>query len=63
MTNDYHECRRRTCHNCDHMSDRHHELDPLGEWKWCELWQKDVHEDDETCNEFNACVVVCNGAS
>jgi len=41
-----------TCHNCEHLSDRHHELDPLGEWKWCELWGKDVLEDSYSCKRW-----------
>jgi len=43
---------KKLCNNCDHCSDRHHETDPLGEWKWCELLQKNVHEDTEgeTCD-------------
>jgi len=43
---------KRICSNCEYCSDRHHELDPLGEWKWCELHKKDVHEDDETCADW-----------
>ena len=42
------------CNNCKHCSDRHHELDPLGEWKWCELHTRDVHEDSETCIDWEA---------
>jgi hypothetical protein len=48
----------RICNTCDHCSDRYHELDPLGEWKWCELHQKDVHEDDETCENWEEQVII-----
>ena len=37
------------CNTCDHLSDRHHEINPLGEWKWCNFWQHDVHEDTMDC--------------
>jgi len=43
---------KKICHNCDHLSDRHHEIDPLGEWKWCEWHEKDVHEDDYVCSHW-----------
>lgn len=43
---------KKICYNCNNVSDRNHELDPLGEWKWCELHQKNVHEDDETCGQW-----------
>jgi len=40
------------CNNCDHISDRGHELDPLGTWGWCVLWGKDVLEDSYTCKSW-----------
>lgn len=46
------EKQKKLCHNCEHLSDRHHELDPLGEWKWCELWKKDVLEDTYSCDQW-----------
>lgn len=39
------------CRNCAHISDEGHELDPLGEWKWCKLWGKDVLEDTYGCDD------------
>jgi len=36
---------KKLCNNCDHLSDISHELDPLGEWKWCEQCEKNVLED------------------
>jgi len=51
----------KTCSTCDHCSDRNHELDPLGEWKWCELHNKDVHEDDETCDDWIEQVLIWPG--
>jgi hypothetical protein len=43
---------KRFCNNCEYLSDKYHELDPLGDWKWCELHEKDVCEDDEVCSDW-----------
>jgi len=40
---------KKLCNNCDYMSDKGHELDPLGQTGRCFLHKKDVHEDTETC--------------
>jgi len=40
---------KKVCHSCEYCTDKHHKLDPLGEWKWCKLHKKDIHEYDETC--------------
>lgn len=48
---------KKTCETCDHESDRHHELDPLGQWGRCELHKKDVHE-GETCEQWEEAVLI-----
>jgi len=48
----------KTCETCDHESDRHHELDPLGQWAWCELHKKDIHSEDETCEQWEEMILI-----
>ena len=49
---------KQLCCDCNHLSDRGHELDPLGEWKWCELREADVHEDTYSCKEWTEQVLI-----
>ena len=43
---------KQLCNNCVHRSDEYHELDPLGEWKWCERLEIVVHEDIHACKSW-----------
>lgn len=49
---------KKVCASCEYCSDLYHELDPLGEWKWCTLHLRDVHEDDEVCENWLEVVLV-----
>lgn len=44
--------KKKLCRDCDHLTDEGHELDPLGQWGHCWLWNKEVLMDTYTCDKW-----------
>ena len=54
---------KKLCRDCNYLTDEGHELDPLGQWKHCQLWDKEVLENTYTCDDWVEVELIWPGES